>query len=91
MKKNRQMRRKQRKLTRHHLKPRSRGGGNESSNIIMLNWDRHQSLHKTFGNRTLEEIFEVLLHWCHYRYVLRGETDKEVLYEHYRKRFNEIS
>ena len=85
-------------LTKHHIRAKSRGGTYDSRNIMVLTWEKHQALHQVFGNRNLQEIFELLLHWCHYRYVLRGESDKEQLVNHYRKeyqhfqdRFNSVS
>lgn len=45
----------------HHLTPVSRQGGDEESNLIYLRIERHNMLHEVFGNRTLEEIIEVLI------------------------------
>ena len=47
-------------LTRHHLTPRSQNGGNEPANILMLNWPHHETWHKLFGNRTLEQVIALL-------------------------------
>lgn len=47
--------------TRHHLIPKSRGGTNRPENLLTLNWEEHhQYWHKLFGNRTIEEVIEVL-------------------------------
>ena len=45
---------------RHHDFAKSRGGSWENSNIIWLNVDFHNWIHKRFGNKTLKEIIEIL-------------------------------
>lgn len=45
----------------HHLRPRSRGGSNMDSNLLLIKIERHRMLHLIFGNRTLEEIIAVLI------------------------------
>jgi 5-methylcytosine-specific restriction endonuclease McrA len=59
------MKRKKRKLrkrmTRHHLIPKSRGGSKANYNLLILDWDRHhKQWHALFGNRTIFEVIEVL-------------------------------
>ena len=44
----------------HHNLAKSRGGSNQDFNLIVLKVERHQMLHKIFGNRTLREIISVL-------------------------------
>ena len=44
----------------HHLRPRSRSGKNITSNLLLIDIERHRLLHKIFGNRTLEEIIYTL-------------------------------
>jgi hypothetical protein len=46
--------------SRHHLRPRSRGGTDRPSNILMIGIERHQYWHQVFGNRTLDEIIALL-------------------------------
>lgn len=46
--------------TRHHNLAKSRGGGDDRRNIIVLKADTHRLLHQIFGNRTLREIIAVL-------------------------------
>src|ERR1044071_6953265 len=46
---------------RHHILPRSRNGGNERENIILLRVERHESWHYLFGDKTIEEVIELLL------------------------------
>lgn len=53
-----QRRRQNRNL--HHLIPRSRGGGNHRSNILLIDVNVHRELHRVFGNRTLEETIRLL-------------------------------
>lgn len=53
--------RKRDRITKHHLTPKCRGGGNTSDNILYLKWKKHHSQwHNLFGNMTLEEIIECL-------------------------------
>ena len=49
------------KRTRHHIRPKSRGGSNEVSNILMLWETKHRIWHEVFDNRTLEEVIELLI------------------------------
>ena len=46
---------------RHHLRPRSRGGKNYRSNLLLIDGNIHRNLHRVFGNRTLEEIIALLI------------------------------
>jgi len=46
---------------RHHLTPKTREGGDEVSNLLLLKTERHEHWHKIFGNRTLEEVILVLI------------------------------
>lgn len=43
-------------LTRHHVKPSSRGGGSELENIAMVPNIKHQDYHTLFKNKIPEEI-----------------------------------
>lgn len=45
---------------RHHLIPRSPGGDNALSNLLLIRIDRHVYWHKIFGTATLEEVLELL-------------------------------
>ena len=49
----------------HHLKPSSRGGQTIGSNLIQLDAYRHDSWHLLFGNKTLDEIIELLVRLKH--------------------------
>jgi hypothetical protein len=51
-----------RKMTKHHILPRSRGGnGNgEKCNIIRIPQRLHESWHVLFGNMTIEETMEFI-------------------------------
>lgn len=49
-------RKKRRGLTRHHIKPRSRGGADDDSNLVILDRDFHFAWHECFRNMTNEEI-----------------------------------
>jgi len=46
---------------RHHLKPKSRGGQKVESNLLLIDMERHNAWHKLWGNRTLDEVIELLL------------------------------
>lgn len=45
---------------RHHLVPRSKGGDNSRSNLLMIREDRHQLWHKLWGNKTIDEVLDLL-------------------------------
>lgn len=48
-------------FTSHHLTPKSRGGSNDHTNRLRLEWYRHhEAWHKLFKNLTLEEIVACL-------------------------------
>ena len=49
-----------RKMNRHHLKPKSRGGQGVKSNLILIDMERHCAWHQLWGNRTLNEIILLL-------------------------------
>lgn len=51
---------KKRETNRHHLRPRSRGGNNSPSNILRFDENRHEAWHLIFGNKTLDEVIELL-------------------------------
>jgi hypothetical protein len=44
----------------HHLTPRSRFGGNERSNLLLINKVRHVEWHRVFSNLTLDEVIYLL-------------------------------
>lgn len=45
----------------HHLKARSRGGDSHGSNLLFIEVDKHNWLHKIFKNLTLYEIIVLLI------------------------------
>ena len=49
-----------RRLTRHHNKPKCRGGKSDDRNIFWLTLEHHEAYHKLFGVRTFEEAADVL-------------------------------
>lgn len=57
VKKNKQKKRR----SRHHIKPKSRGGKNNLENIIGLDVVKHRAYHTLFGNQTPDEIVEELV------------------------------
>lgn len=42
------------------MRPKSRGGGNNESNILMLDIRRHEAWHLLFGNKTFAEVIRLL-------------------------------
>ena len=57
--------RKNRKRNRHHLTPKSRGGEKTDSNLLLIDMERHNAWHKLWGNRTLDEVIELLIRVKH--------------------------
>jgi hypothetical protein len=51
---------KRRKMNRHHLTPKSRGGDRRSSNMLLIEVKRHDAWHYLWGNRTLDEVILLL-------------------------------
>ncbi len=63
-------------LVQHHLTPLSRGGSKkDQANIVFLWYSRHKSLHRIFGNLTLEEIINVM--GIAQRFILRNRNKIE--------------
>lgn len=54
-------RRRGRKKTHHHNRPRCLGGAFDAENIYLLTEDHHKAYHTLFGLRTFQEASEVLL------------------------------
>jgi len=48
------------KWSKHHRRPRSRGGGSESENISLVPVNLHVAYHILFANMLPEEIVKVL-------------------------------
>ena len=51
---------KRKSMNKHHLKNKSRGGGNQDWNLILIDIERHQYWHRVFKNMSLEEVIELL-------------------------------
>lgn len=45
----------------HHLKPYSRGGSGEQSNMLLIKEERHKKWHDVFENLTLDEVIKLLI------------------------------
>ena len=64
-------------VSRHHIIPRSRGGGNELENIVKIDGRDHQHYHAIFENKRPEEIIEHLVEhywkgeWGYVNYAIR--------------------
>jgi hypothetical protein len=48
------------RITKHHIKNKCMGGGNELSNLLALNKQRHEAWHLLFHNLNLDEIISLL-------------------------------
>ena len=46
---------------RHHLYPRGRGGDNTKQNLLLLKVKRHFYWHRLFGDKSLEEVIQLLM------------------------------
>ena len=78
-----------RSLTRHHSYPKSRfGEANRHQPIIMLHWDTHQKWHALWGNRSIEEVFLLLLRLMELKGCHRLTAHYRREYDHFRNRFN---
>lgn len=44
----------------HHLKNKSKGGGDEKSNLLLIKIERHKAWHILFKNLSLDEVIELL-------------------------------
>ena len=49
------------KITRHHIRPRSRGGKYDKDNIVRVSHLEHDRYHQLFSNKTPEEILLYLV------------------------------
>lgn len=58
---------KRQQMNRHHLTPKSRGGSSQEFNIAIFDIERHKFWHKVFGNRTLEEVIELLIRFKRFK------------------------
>lgn len=47
-------------LTRHHIRPVSRGGSNDSRNILYVPPNKHEAYHLLFGNALPHEAIHIL-------------------------------
>jgi hypothetical protein len=47
-------------ITRHHRKPKSKGGGNHSENISRIKMKHHIAWHVLVGDKDPEEIAELI-------------------------------
>lgn len=48
-------------FNRHHLLARSRGGGMQQQNLLIMDTTRHKAFHVLFGNMTFEEAAALLV------------------------------
>lgn len=50
-----------RKLSKHHIKPRSRNGDNSERNLVYWDETYHRAYHVLFSNLTLQEAIQMLI------------------------------
>jgi hypothetical protein len=63
------------KINRHHLTPKSRGGKNDDWNIAMFYIERHQYWHKVFGNLDLNQVIELLIRFKRFKDYQKSKGD----------------
>jgi len=61
MSKKRRKKANENELTRHHIVPSSRDGGNHHSNIALVQDKKHKAYHIMFSNMTPDEIIRDLV------------------------------
>ena len=52
------------KMVRHHIKNRVNNGKSTPSNLLKLDSERERAFHFVFGNKSFEEVAELLLRTC---------------------------
>lgn len=58
-------------MTKHHRRPRSRGGSNDPYNVSIVSESRHMAWHTLFNNKTIAEIvYELNTVWIDPSYEL---------------------
>ena len=72
--------RKSKHRNRHHLKPRTRKGSSMDYNIANLDIDKHNLIHKIFGNATLYEIICILIRFARMKGYEKEEPKIKALY-----------
>lgn len=76
-------------LTKHHSYPKSRfGEANSKQPIIALTWDKHQKWHALWGNKSIEEVFLLLLRLMEMKGCHRLTSHFRT--EFYRTRFSRV-
>jgi hypothetical protein len=53
-----------RRMVKHHITNRCKGGKNVPSNLILLKENREKAWHQVFGNKSFEEVIELLQRVC---------------------------
>ena len=48
----------------HHIKNRCHGGKSTPQNLLKLDSERERAFHFVFGNKSFEEVAELLLRCC---------------------------
>lgn len=56
-----QKRKRYSKRNRHHIIPKARGGKATTQNLLLMDIDKHNELHRIFGLMTLDEIIALLI------------------------------
>lgn len=65
----------------HHLKPRSRGGQSLDSNMCFLKREKHNAIHRIYGNATPRQILKMLKHFENDFKIIFGDVSFEEAYK----------
>lgn len=69
----------------HHLRPKRRGGDKRGSNIVLIDVEKHNLIHKIFHNLTWYEIILVMIRLAQAKHYENIEPRIEKLYIHLQK------
>lgn len=73
-------RRKTKHKNKHHIRPKTKGGSSMDYNIANLDIDKHNLLHRIFGNATLYEIICILIRFAKMKGYEKEEPKIRVFY-----------
>lgn len=71
------MRRQRKGYNHHHITPRSRGGQTRDDNLLFLKMEKHDAIHRLFGNSTPKQIIKMLRCFEHDFKLLFGNVSFE--------------
>lgn len=62
------------RIIKHHITNRVNGGKSTPSNILKLDSERERAWHFLFGNKSFEEVSELLLRTCQIKGRKKGRA-----------------